>query len=91
MKEGISAMHKMQDRPMKEFKFLPLTQRLMEHSNRHPADLGNTRQRKGITWGKVGKQTKKIVEFHKNHVYTFVDKDMNKAWVQVSGFKEEEE
>ena len=29
MKEGISAMHKNQDRPMKEYEFLPLTRRAL--------------------------------------------------------------
>ena len=33
---------------------------------------------------------KKMDKFYKEHIYTFVDRDMNKAWLRVSGFEEEE-
>ena len=91
MKEGISAMHKNQDRPMHEYNFVPLTTRVEKHSNLHPSDSNIPNVERGVTWGKTGKGTKRLKEFYKNHIYTFVDKDMNKAWVQVAGFKEEEE
>ena len=44
----------------------------------------------GITWNKAGKHTKKMDKFYKEHIYTFIDRDMNKAWVRVAGFEEEE-
>ena len=90
IKEGLSTAHKYQDRPMMEYKSITLTERAKRHADNHPADLGNTRQRKGITWGKAGKHTKKMNKFYKNHVYTFIDKDMNKAWVRIAGKEEEE-
>ena len=90
MKEGISAMHKNQDRPMHEYKFLPLTTRFEQHSNLHPEDSNTHKSERGVTWGKTGKGTKLLGEFYKTHIYTFVDKDMNKAWVRVAGKEEEE-
>ena len=90
IKEGLSTAHKYQDRPMMEYKSITLTERAEKHAENHPDDLGNARSRKGITWGKAGKHTKKMNKFYKNHVYTFIDKDMNKAWVRIAGKEEEE-
>lgn len=90
MKEGISAMHKNQDRPMKEYEFLPLTRRALEHSNRHPADSNKQVVGRGVTWGNAGKGSKQLKEFYKTHIYTFIDKDMNKGWVRIAGKEEEE-
>jgi len=83
-------MHKNQDRPMKEYEFLPLTKRVSNHVLKHPADLGIPKAERGVTWGKAGKRTAELKKFYKTHVYTFVDKDMNKAWVRIAGKEEEE-
>ena len=83
-------MHKYQDRPMLEYKFITLTERAKKHILNHPADLGIPKAERGITWGKAGNGTKKLNDFYKTHVYTFVDKDMNKAWVRIAGKEEEE-
>ena len=83
-------MHKYQDRPMMEYKSITLTERAKVHVLNHPADLGVPKAERGITWNKEGKNTKKLKEFYKTHVYTFVDKDMNKAWVRIAGKEEEE-
>ena len=83
-------MHKYQDRPMLEYKSITLTDRAEKHSNRHPEDSNIPKTERGVTWGKAGKRTKKLKEFYKTHVYTFVDKDMNKAWVRIAGKEEEE-
>jgi len=90
IKEGLSTAHKYQDRPMMEYKSITLTERAKKHAENHPDDLGIPKAERGITWGKAGKHTKKMNEFYKNHVYTFVDKDMNKNWVRIAGKEEEE-
>ncbi len=90
IKEGISTMHKYQDRPMVSYESITLTDRATAHSNRHPSDSNRPTNRRGVTWNKEGKGAKKLKEFHKTHVYTFVDKDMNKAWVRIAGKEEEE-
>ena len=90
IKEGLSTAHKYQDRPMYEYKFITLTERTKNHVLSHPADSGLPKVERGVTWGKSGKGTKKLNEFYKTHVYTFVDKDMNKAWVRIAGKEEEE-
>jgi hypothetical protein len=90
IKEGISTMHKYQDRPMVPYESITLTDRATLHSNRHPSDSNRPTNRRGVTWNKEGKDTKKLKDFYKTHVYTFVDKDMNKAWVRIAGKEEEE-
>lgn len=83
-------MHKYQDRPMVEYKSITLTDRATVHSNLHPSDSNIRRNGRGVTWQNAGKDAKKLKEFYKTHVYTFVDKDMNKAWVRIAGKEEEE-
>jgi len=90
IKEGLSTAHKYQDRPMIEYKSITLTERTKNHVLKHPADSGLPKAERGITWGKSGKRTKELKKFYKTHVYTFVDKDMNKAWVRIAGKEEEE-
>jgi|TARA_R110002012_G_scaffold12050_1_gene54106 hypothetical protein len=90
MKEGISTMYKNQDRPMQEYEFITLTERAEKHSSRHPSDSNVPKTERGVTWGKAGKRTAELKKFYKTHVYTFVDKDMNKAWVRIAGKEEEE-
>ena len=69
---------------------MKITERIERHKVNHPNDDG-VRKVVGITWGNTGKQTKKLNKFYANHIYTFVDKDMNKAWIRISGFEGEEE
>ena len=90
IKEGISAMYKYQDRPMLEYEFITLTDRAEKHSSLHPSDSNVPKTERGVTWGKSGKGTAELKKFYKTHVYTFVDKDMNKAWVRIAGKEEEE-
>jgi hypothetical protein len=89
-KKGISSMHKYQDRPMVPYESITLTDRATAHSNRHPSDSNLPTNRRGVTWNKEGKGAKKLKDFYKTHVYTFVDKDMNKAWIRIAGKEEEE-
>ena len=51
----------------------------------HPNDKNATNPNKGVYWGKKGKSYKDLMEFHKNHIWTYVDTDMNKGWVNISG------
>ena len=90
IKEGLSTAHKYQDRPMVEYKSISLTERTKNHVMKHPVDSGLPKVERGVTWGKAGKRTKEHKKFYKTHVYTFVDKDMNKAWVRIAGKEEEE-
>jgi len=69
---------------------LTITERVELHKANHPNDDG-VRKVFGITWGNTGKRTVALNKFYKNHIYTFVDKDMNKAWIRIAGFDGGEE
>lgn len=90
MKIGDSTTHKRKEIPMGNKERMQTADRYRAHRLLHPNDYGKPKNRQ-VTWGNVGKRTKKLHEFYKQHVYTFIDKDMNKAWVRVSGFEGEEE
>ena len=47
--------------------------------------LIQTREFVGV---RKGKSYKDLMEFHKNHIWTYVDTDMNKGWVNISGEEE---
>ena len=90
MKIGDSTTHKRKEIPMGNKERMQTADRYRAHRLLHPNDYGKPKNRQ-VTWGNVGKRTKKLHEFYKQHVYTFIDKDMNKAWVRVAGFEGEEE
>ena len=91
MKTGDRNASKLQEIPMREYEKITLTERHKRHQQNHPNDNNIAKGKNGVTWNTQGKHTKKMNKFYKEHVYTFVDKDMNKAWVRVAGFEEEEE
>tara|TARA_R110001592_G_scaffold43687_5_gene141315 strand:- start:5145 stop:5408 length:264 start_codon:yes stop_codon:yes gene_type:complete len=76
-------------------KELPLTiiERGIKHQERHPNDKNIRREGKGVTWSKITERDKRLQQFYKEHIHTFVDEnDLSKrAWVRVSGFKGDEE
>jgi|5_EtaG_2_1085323.scaffolds.fasta_scaffold50852_2 uncharacterized protein YuzE len=96
MKKGDRNASKLQEIPMREYEKITLQERQERHKALHPNDDNivkvndNGEPVKGITWNKAGKHTKKMDKFYKEHIYTFIDRDMNKAWVRVAGFEEEE-
>ena len=51
------------------------------HMKRHPNDK-NKRKIKGITWSKKTQRDKKLKEFYKTHVYTWVSHN-RRGWVSI--------
>ena len=90
MKGGDSTTYKRKEIPMGNKERMQTADRYTAHRLLHPNDDGKPKNKK-VTWGNIGKRTKKLNEFYKQHIYTFVDRDMNKAWVRVAGFEGEEE
>lgn len=89
MKGGDSTTYKRKEIPMGNKERMQTADRYRAHKLLHPNDFGKPKNRK-VTWTIAGKRTKKLDKFYKEHIYTFVDRDMNKAWVRVAGFGEEE-
>jgi len=63
---------------------MTLLERTKAHQLRHPNDKNERRENKGITWSKKTEKDKALDEFHKTHIYTYVDVNMNKGWVRVA-------
>ena len=58
----------------------------------HPKDKNIPKENKGVQWAKSRKteRDKKLNEFYKTHVYTWVS-ETNRAWVAIPQKEEEEE
>ena len=67
---------------------ITLSERKKRHMSNHPNDKNANNPNKGVYWGKKGNTYKALKEFHKNHIWTYVDADMNKGWVNISGEEE---
>ena len=67
---------------------ITLSERKRRHMSKHPNDKNTTNPKKGVYWGKRGNSYKGLMEFHKNHIWTYIDADMNKGWVNISGEEE---
>ena len=76
IKSGLSTASKYPDRPMKEYEFISVSDRQKRHRANHPNDKGEPRKNKGITFGKKTQRDKDLEEFHKNHVWTFINHEM---------------
>lgn len=89
IKSGLSTAHKYQERSMKRID----EPKLAPHHIRHPNDKNIRRKDKGVQWFKKGakktKREKRLEQFYKTHVYTWVTSE-RKAWVRIP-VKEEEE
>jgi hypothetical protein len=89
IKSGLSTARKYPDRPMKDND----EPKLKPHHVRHPNDKNIPRKDKGINWAKKGakktKREKKLEEFYKTHVYTWVS-ETSRAWVAIPSTEEEE-
>jgi len=68
-------------------KELTLRENQANHKKNHPTDLGLPREGRGITWSNLTERDKKLDEFYKTHIYTFVDENdlTKKRWVRISG------
>ena len=63
---------------------ITLLERIKAHQLRHPNDKNERKENKGITWSKKTKKDKALDEFYKTHIYTYVDRKLNKGWVRVA-------
>lgn len=91
IKTGLSTAAKYPDRPMREANQIPLRERAEQHAIAHPNDKNTPIEDKSIQWAKP-RQTereKKLKEFYKTHVYTWVSHD-RRAWVAIPQMEEEE-
>tara|TARA_R110001606_G_scaffold396151_1_gene569748 strand:+ start:433 stop:693 length:261 start_codon:yes stop_codon:yes gene_type:complete len=70
---------------------LTIIERQAKHRKLHPNDKGVRKEGKGVTWSKKTDRDKKLDEFYKTHIYTFVDENdiSKKRWVRIAGFQEE--
>jgi len=65
MKYGDRNACKMQEIPMREYERMSLSERQAQHKAQHPNDKNVVKPMTGITWGKTGKQFKKLQDFYK--------------------------
>ena len=65
-----------------------LRERKRIHLSKHPNDKNISNPNRGVYWGKKGSSHKDLLEFHKKHIWTYIDSDMNKGWVNISGEEE---
>jgi len=70
---------------------LTLTERAKQHKLLHPNDTNTRREGRGVHWSKMTDKDKKLEQFHKTHIWTYIDANMNKGWVQVATNDLEEE
>ena len=91
IKSGLSTAAKYPDRPMQEFENISLKERTERHANAHPNDKNKLKENKGVQWAKSRKteRDKKLKQFYKTHVYTWVSEN-NRAWVAIPQKEEEE-
>ena len=87
IKTGQSTMRKYQERALNTSERMPLSMRRKLHSQRNPNDKNESKVR-GVINGKKGNSYNDLMEFHKNHIWTFIDSDMNKGWVNINGEEE---
>ena len=92
IKKGLSTAFKYPDRPMKEAEKISLKDRAKRHAKAHPNDDNIPKENKGVQWAKSRKteRDKKLNEFYKTHVYTWVS-ETNRAWVAIPIMGDEEE
>lgn len=90
IKSGLSTASKYPDRPMREFEKISLKDRAKRHANAHPNDKNTLKENKGVQWAKSKRteRDKKLKEFYKTHVYTWVSHD-RRAWVAIPTEEEE--
>ncbi len=89
-KTGLDTAAKYPDRPMKDAETLSVRERIARHKAAHPKDKNKPRENRGIQWAK-SKQTekdKKLKEFYKTHVYTWIS-TTRRSWVAVPTEEEE--
>lgn len=91
IKSGLSTASKYADRPMREAEKISLKERAERHANAHPNDENKPKENKGVQWAKSKRteRDKKLKEFYKTHVYTWVS-ETNRAWVAIPQLEEEE-
>tara|TARA_B100001093_G_C26733401_1_gene973317 strand:- start:403 stop:720 length:318 start_codon:yes stop_codon:yes gene_type:complete len=91
IRSGLSSASKYPDRPMREFESISLLDRQQRHKANHPKDKGVPRKNRGITFGKKTQKDKDLEEFHKNHIWTYINRALDKGWVNIEHYAKEEE
>ena len=91
IKSGLSTASKYPDRPMKEFENISILDRQKRHQANHPNDKGEPRKNKGITFGKKTQRDKDLEEFHRKHIWTYINRDLDKGWVNIEHYAKREE
>tara|TARA_R100000231_G_scaffold88765_1_gene67204 strand:+ start:113 stop:433 length:321 start_codon:yes stop_codon:yes gene_type:complete len=91
IKSGLSTAFKYPDRPMREYESISLLERQKRHRANHPNDKGEPRKNKGITYSKRTQRDKDLEEFHKNNIWTYINRDLDKGWVNIEHYHKEEE
>jgi hypothetical protein len=90
IKSGLDTAAKYPDRPNHYYESMPMTERTERHTNNHPNDKNEPKTEKGIQWAK-SKQTsrdKKLKEFYKTHVYTWIS-NSRRGWIAIPTGEEE--
>ncbi len=92
IKSGLDTAAKYSDRPNHYYESMPLTKRAERHANNHPNDKNEQKTEKGIQWAKSKKteRDKKLNDFYKTHVYTWISHE-RRAWVAIPPMEDEEE
>ena len=90
IKAGLDTAAKYPDRPMKGKETLSVKERTARHLKANPNDKNKTKENKGVQWAKSRKteRDKKLKEFYKTHVYTWIS-NTRRAWVAIPSEEEE--
>ena len=91
IKTGLSTASKYPDRPMREAEKISLKKRSERHAIAHPNDKNTPKENKGVQWAKSRKteRDKKLEQFYKTHVYTWIS-ETRRGWVAIPSMEEEE-
>ncbi len=90
IKSGLDTAAKYPDRPNHYYESMPMTERTERHMKNHPNDKNEPKTEKGIQWAKSKKteRDKKLKEFYKTHVYTWIS-NTRRGWIAIPSEEEE--
>jgi len=90
IKSGLDTAAKYGDRPMNDEQPLTVKERTLRHQTAHPKDHNRKKENRGVQWAKSKKtqRDKKLNEFYKTHVYTWIS-NSRRGWVAVPTEEEE--
>ena len=90
IKTGLDTAAKCPDRPMRSAEKITLKERAIRHQKANPNDKNKPKENKGVQWAKSRKtkRDKKLKEFYKTHVYTWIS-NSRRGWVAIPSEEEE--